>query len=56
MTGLADSNPNKRPKTTEAQTRAALRQAIWEASQHLSLVDLHAFVQQVLHEIEDDQP
>jgi hypothetical protein len=33
-----------------------LRQAIWEASQYMPLVELHRFVQQVLHEIEDDEP
>jgi len=51
-----ESNPRKRSKRTETETLAALRQAIWEASQYLSLVDLHQFVQQVLHEIEEDEP
>ena len=55
---LADSNPgpDKRPKTTEVEARAALRQAVWEASQFLDPADVRAYVEAVLSEIKSDEP
>lgn len=44
------------PRTTEATTLAALRQSVWEASQHRDPAALREYVESVLREIETDEP
>jgi hypothetical protein len=40
----------------ETAARAQLRQAVWEASQYMDLVEIEERVRAVLHEIESDTP
>ena len=50
------SNLSSRPKTTEVEVRAALRQAVWEASRFLTPNQIDKYVNAVLDEIESDKP
>ena len=40
----------------ETKVRSDLRQAVWEASQFMSSIEIEAFVSAVVREIESDQP
>jgi hypothetical protein len=42
------------PQTLKTMKLAALHQAVWEAHGHCSLVEIEAFVRDVLHEIAAD--
>ncbi len=56
ITEAGPVQPQPDPEAAKTRALAALRQALWEADQFITHVEIREYVGRVLREIESDRP